>query len=174
MGKQTRFYMEREKEEEFVKFAYENGFYILEECLNMDKVCEYKTFEEYILFHKFGKLYFYKEEYNNLIIDNEFPAYVDELESDVIEFSRTGYAFDNKCIYEGRIWFEYKYYDDNENLVIKKEQLVKDYEMLSKWIKKKAPLKEYHHGDFNDNFIVKEHITEKMLELNKEGKYIFL
>lgn len=171
MGRQINFFIEKEKEDEFVRFAYENGLYVIEDNFDKNEIYEYKTFEEYILFHKLGKLYFYKEGYNKLIIEDFF---LDSTINDVIEFSRTGYIFDRKCITSGRIWFEYEYYNDNDKLVTKNEQLIKDYEMLSRWIKRNAPLHDFVVSIDGKDCYFKKYMTKKMIEYNESRKYKFL
>jgi hypothetical protein len=54
----------------------------------------------------------------------------------VIEYSRTTVNHERKFISSGRLWVEMKYWDAEENLVVKSEELAKWYESLCKWIKK--------------------------------------
>ena len=90
---------------------------------------------------------------------------IDQITSPVIEFTRTNIVHDKKVVRRGRIWIETKHYDSSGELVEKKEEFVKDYNRLARWIKKNVPFREIPKGDF----IVKEYTNDELMELVKQG-----
>ena len=61
-----------------------------------------------------------------------------------------------------------QYYDDEGMLIKKEGVLIKDYQMLTRWIKKYVPYQEIQKG----NFIIKEYVSDELKEL-QDKDFIF-
>ena len=177
MGRQINFYMDKEKEDEFVKYAFEKDFYVIEENIPKKEKNIYKTFKDYKRESLSYELYFCKNINVSKIMFTK-SGRIDYSSSPIIEFTKTFiYSNSNENIIKiGRIWYEYKYINNNNQFIIKDEQLLKDYYILVEWIRKNVPRRNFVYGGNLDSggWIAKECITEKMIKINKTGKYIFL
>ncbi len=156
MGKQFEFYMD-EKDEE-----------ILKECLLRSDVkilFDGKTppameiidfppaFSSIGWFH----LYLYKEKWGQLR-DQSLAVYIYSLP--IIEFRRTVIRADAKEISPGRIWYQNRYFDEDENLVEKCKDIDLFYYELKKKIKQILPNHKRLESGKNKTFYCSESIKE--------------
>lgn len=125
MGKQIEFFMTKLDELEFLKMVVENGYLIMDDkasVIEIDEVIESSTLSSIITFK------------NSKICKSE-NDFLDVIESEVIEFSRSLNRSDNSML-SGRIWGEFKYYNSSQELIAKSKQMNDMYNILVKWIKK--------------------------------------
>ncbi len=64
-----------------------------------------------------------------------------------------------------KLWISDQYYDEGGILIKKDSVFVKDYKMLTRWIKKNIPYQEIKKGEF----MVKEYVNDEMIELQDKG-----
>lgn len=86
-------------------------------------------------------------------------GFIDDLQSDVLEFSRCVMRDDRHMDY-GRIWFEMRYWDEHTNLVQKDKWLSDRFEFYRRWIRK-----EYRHSNGLDFFV-----GDQAYEMYREGR----
>ena len=65
----------------------------------------------------------------------------------------------------GRLWIADWYYDDEGNLVKKEGILVKDYQILIRWIKKHVPYQEIKKGEY----LVSEYVNDELKKMQEKG-----
>ncbi|KKK36118.1 hypothetical protein WQ57_21145 [Mesobacillus campisalis] len=142
MGKQIRFYIDRELEKDLIHFVIANGGEILFEGENLKPISVTSLpepfsgkgwFTSYLYKADFGELKYISLPNKRLVIDST--------KSPVIEFSRTIIRSigKNKEISGGRFWLEMKYWNGENQLVQKPVELDQWYKALSKWIKEHVP-----------------------------------
>jgi hypothetical protein len=163
MGRQINFYMSEEVDNKLIEFLKEQNFeFLFYDFKNNALVRLYE-----IKYSEFSQedTYLYKPEYGDLHMKDGPLVDIDQITSPVIEFTRTKIVYDKKIVRRGRIWVETKYYDSSGELVEKKEEFVKDYNRLVRWIKKNVPFQEIPKGDF----LVKEYTNDELMELVNQG-----
>jgi hypothetical protein len=162
MGKQINFYMDMETEKRFLLYIKENGVLIYEG--NNEKPTVIDSLPDPFSGKGWFKVYLYNNigslKLKRLSTGREI---IDCIESPVIEFTRTVIREDSKEISKGRLWIETKYYSDDGDLIIKDDLLEEWFKLLSKWIKKNIPKKEF----FNNGKLYKEYISESILSYLK-------
>lgn len=163
MGKQINFYMDKKVEDEFIKFIYKIKFEVLEENEEKKRIESYKKYDE---FNPKGiQLFLYKKNYGNIVKLKNCDCAINSISSPVIEFMRTIIIDCDKEIVGGRIWYEQKYYNNDGELIKKNEQILKDYNMLVRWIKKNTIYTDVNNLGFTSKYYVTKEI-EKILEKN--------
>lgn len=65
----------------------------------------------------------------------------------------------------GRLWLSHQYYDDVGKKIEKGELLLKDYQLLVRWVKKNVPYQKIRKG----NYYVNEYANNEMIDLQNEG-----
>jgi len=162
MGRQINFYMDEKIQDLFVDYIFHQGFVVMYTDSNKKElvVCENKNNlnQEYYLF-------IYKKVFGELVCDENFNYELNVVDSPVIEFTKTMVKDEGKTIIRGRLWMETKYYDENNNLLLKAPKLTDEYNLLVKWIKKHIPFQEVMCG----NHIIKEYISNDMKGLLNNG-----
>ena len=118
MGKQISFFMTANDELSFIEFIKKNNDVIVDKSGN--KVNEIGELVSYISGKRLdsttiGKIFIMKTDSKIFIKKNGF---VDDTLSEVIEFSRCEIVNDNE-LWNGRIWFQTKYYDEKGELIKK-------------------------------------------------------
>ncbi len=156
MGKQINFYMSENIQMSFIKYLEQNQFVFLD---NNSKIISQPASMDV-----FG-IYLYKKNYGDIIMHQYNKEIMDSIKSPVIQFSKTVINEEQKRILRGRIWISYQYYDEQGELIKKDIEFIKDYKMLTRWIKKNIPYQEINKGDF----LVKEYVSDELKVLQKNG-----
>lgn len=166
MGKQFRFIMDKADGNEFIKMILDSGGKVFEN--KERKVVQVFSLPEDIWIH----LYLTKDEFGQLNLRNieNDNQHIDPYEACVIEFGETILRVKLKQIQRGRLYLKNKYWDENEQLVQKNENLDKWYKELVRWIKKRLKCVEtYPHGR-----VVKEYVSESLVEYVEDGFNLML
>ena len=138
MGRQYNFYMGRNDEELFLEYLRQNQYVIYQDNKDGNPKVIDKWPEPYSGTGWFI-LYLYREDFGKMIFSESFRdgrLFIQPDDAPVIEFVRTCINPKDKGIMSGRIWLEMKYYDKNNMLWYKSENLIKAYNDIKKWIKK--------------------------------------
>ena len=146
MGRQIGFYFSHEDEEIFLKEKLsdldivfispnsEQNHYKIYEYINIELFTKDFTSQTFMCFR--DDLHEIKM---SEIERNEYYR-IREIVSPVIEFDRSGYLKAKNILVSGRIWFELKYWDEDENgndiLRTKSDKLLKLYNSLERWIRR--------------------------------------
>lgn len=156
MGRQIRFFMLGQDEEEFLKHVKENGDIIIDTKGNVLET-------EYILETSMPKVLqvLIKSPQSKIVLD--LNGFVNDFKSDVIVFSRsTSLAkHDPKRIWDGRLWVELRNYDENGIVVMKPKWLEENFNRYKKWITKNCKIS-------NDKAF---YICRNAYRLNKDEGY---
>lgn len=126
MGRQTRFFMSKRDEAEFMVLVKDRNDVILDRTgceLTVKEIVDSNERKIFITLPQSGA-----------IIKNS-SGYINPTFSEVVEFIRCRRE-DDKHIENGRIWAEFRYYDSNGELVGKSKQFEDMYNYYSKWIRK--------------------------------------
>ena len=129
MGRQYHFYMGREDEELFLKYLKQNQYVVYQDDKDgnpkaIDKWPEPYSSKGWFILH------LYREDFGKMIFSDSLGdgrLFIHPMEAPVIEFSRTCINPEDKGIMGGRIWMEMNYYDKNNMLWHKSENLIKAY-----------------------------------------------
>lgn len=155
MGRQINFYMGSEIETYFINYLVTNHFSILKkdstEAIIIEEIAgkSEQSLEKMILL--------YKSNYGKVILNRENQ--VDFFLSPIIQFSRTIVKFEQKRIIRGRLWTGGNTISDKDS----RNQVIKDFVLLSKWIKKHIPYQELEY----EGATYKEYIDEEIYSLYK-------
>ena len=156
MGKQISFYMSEKVQVSFIEYLEQNQFMFFD--VNFQRV------KQPLLPNVFG-LYLYKQNYGNVIMRQDIIEIIDSIKSPVIQFSKTNINNEKKKVIQGRLWISDQYYDENGILVKKDSVFIKDYRLLTRWIKKNVPYQEIRKGEFG----IKEYVNDEIKELQNRG-----
>ncbi|WP_455541999.1 hypothetical protein [Intestinibacter sp.] len=164
MGKQINFYMDKKLEEEFFQFVKKDNLVLFEDengkLISIDKLPPKEV-------RWSGFLYICSKEVGDYILSNNLE-YSYKLE--VIEFSRSIVYPETKHISGGRLYVISSYFNENEELIYRGEQVNKLYQKLCRWIRKRIPKKEF----MKNNYLSKEYISESLIPLaEKEGYHLY-
>lgn len=159
MGRQINFYMSKDTQDSFIDFLRHHQFEFLDNTA--------KQIEQPNSNNIFG-LYLYKQDYGNLVMHSNNKESMDSIISPVIQFSKTIIKDGPKKILRGRLWISSQYYDDKGMLKKKEGLFIKDYQMLTRWIKKYVPYQEIKKG----NHMIKEYVSDGLIDLQDKG-FIF-
>lgn len=141
MGRQINYYMDKEVENRFIAFLLQSGYKILYDDTEEEEIKDIINAND---IKEYGFLYIYKELYGEIVYNEHYGwEIIDEFNSPVFEFSRTQILEDKKGIREGRIWVNTNLEFENPDI---KEQFLKDYGKLVRWIKKNVPYQIYSHN----------------------------
>ena len=156
MGKQTNFYMSESVQTGFIEYLENNNFIILD---------YYANIVEQPISNNVYSFYLYKQNYGDIIMSQGLYGNIDSLNSPVIQFSKTIIKNETKKIRRGRIWISDKFINKNGELIKKDVTFLKDYQMLTRWIKKNVPYQEIKNGEY----LIKEYVSDELKELQKKG-----
>ena len=135
MENQKEFFLTSKDEELIIKLIKENNDLLINEMggkiLEFGKPVVYSSSKP--LDSKIIKKAFIYTSKSRIIKDKN--GFVNELFSDVIEFSRCEVK-NEKHLWNGRIWVETKYYYDNQEIEKKPDWLNIKYNYYQRWIKK--------------------------------------
>lgn len=133
MGRQVEFFMYDIDEFEFLKMTKENGGFIVNKHFEQIEIeaLNYDTHICYIIFPM------------SSIVKSK-GGFVDEIDSEVIQYSRC-LKMQEKTLRSGRIWAEFKFYNDNNKLDIKGEWFTEKFNLYAKWIKKNSKFSKCKH-----------------------------
>ncbi len=150
MGKQIRFFMTQEDEKSFLDLVLRRQELLVRPKLQKGKIdiCSLYCENE-------SKL-FITSNHANIVAQTDF---IDFIDSDVIEFSRSEIKNDYQMNY-GRLWVELQYWDKQGQLITKEKWLSDSFEFYRRWIKRK-----YRPSKDRDFYIANE-----AYELYREGK----
>ena len=145
MGRQINFYFAGEDEAHFLRHPNLKGVTYLKSDVQRP---ENKPFD---LFHEepdttssASQVYICLKPYLSDVTYREVETrgyyYLKSLDSPVIEFCRSGLNLATNTLVSGRIWYEHKYWDKdddgNDVLLEKPEELQRLYNSLVRWIRK--------------------------------------
>ena len=156
MGRQVNFYMGTTIETDFINYLAANHFSVLKRDLNGVKAVEEIREGNGQLLEKMTLLY--KGDYGKIVLNGENQ--IDFFLSPIIHFSRTIVKYEQKKIIRGRLWISGKSMLDKESGKL----VLKDFVLLSKWIKKHIPYQELEYEDST----YKEYIDEEIYSLYKQ------
>lgn len=125
MGKQVGFFMTNKDEVDFLKVIVQFNNSILDNKAFVLTVEEAKSSPNLSLFITSP----------NANISKDNNGFVDPIVAEVIQFSRC-MLLDDKHLRTGRVWAEFKYYDNSKQLVAKSKEFKDTYNIYEKWIKK--------------------------------------
>lgn len=126
MGKQVRFFMTNKDEVDFLKVIVQFSNSILDNKAFILTVEEAKSSTSNLSLFIASK---------NANISKDNNGFVDPIVAEVIQFSRC-MLLEDKYLRNGRVWAEFKYYDDRKKLVNKSKEFKDTYNIYEKWIKK--------------------------------------
>lgn len=156
MGKQINFYMCENTQKNFIEYLQQNQFEFLDSNSNIVNQPSSSSI--------FGT-YLYKLDYGEIVMRQDNKESMDTLKSPVIQFGKTIIKTEQKKIMRGRLWIADWYYDDEGNLVKKEGILVKDYQILIRWIKKHVPYQEIKKGEY----LVSEYVNDELKKMQEKG-----
>ncbi len=132
MGKQIRFFMLNSDEEKFLEYVKESGAQISDKKSNPIEIDKFGRIIEDKDQPSITQLFITSPE--SKIIKDE-NGFIDQILSDVIVFRRCSLT-EEKMVWEGRIWAEFKYYDDRDELIKKEKWFEQKFNKYRSWIKK--------------------------------------
>ena len=136
MGKQVRFFMSRKDEIDFLKIIVQLNNFILDNKAYLLTVEEAEVSTDLSFFITS----------QDLVISKDNNGFVDPIVAEAIQFSRC-MVLENKYLRSGRIWAEFKYYDNSKKLKTKSKEFSTMYSVCEKWIKKnfkRSKCKDYY------------------------------
>lgn len=158
MGKQFRFILDDKDQDKLIQKVYEQGIILYDDKKNGIK--EIDSLPDGYWVH----LYFLKyKDAKSIELDDKLQ-YVDVLRLPVLELRQTFVRTKIKEIQRGRLYFENKYYE-NDNLIYKDEELEKWYKEIIKWIKKELKCVEI----INNTKVTKEYVSASLVQYVEEG-----
>lgn len=156
MGRQINFYMSNDVQERFIDFLNKNEFVFVD--------CNASMIND-ILDDSKRDIYLYKQDYGNIIMSQNNKSNIDSLKSPIIEYIKTIIKEEQQTVLRGRLWIETKFYNEKGEVINKEESVLKDYQMLVRWIKKNVP---YQQIKKKDHYI-KGYINDELKELQERG-----
>ncbi len=143
MGRQVNFYMTNEEEKRFIEFTNGTGdIVILADTSPTQELRDIKTLPEPFSVPSWAFLLMYNRNVKPEPILEYVPQQkhyvVERFQSPVVEFSRS--FVKNDVMRAGRIWAEFKFYDEHRNLVAKDPMFQKWFNQLANWIRKNYKL----------------------------------
>ncbi len=156
MGKQINFYMSESVQTSFIEYLEHNNYMFLD---------YYANIVEPPVSTNIYSLYLYKQNYGDIIMNQDLCGNIDSLNSPVIQFSKTIIKNETKKVRRGRIWISDKCINKNGELIKKDVTFLKDYQILTRWIKKYVPYQEIK----KDEYLIKEYVDDELKKLQEEG-----
>lgn len=134
MGKQIRFFMLNCDEKKFLDYVKESGDPIFDKKSNPIELDKFGRIIEKIDQPSIKQIFITSPE--SKIIKDE-NGFIDQILSDVIVFRRCS-TTEEKMVWEGRIWAEFKYYDDSGEMIQKEKWFEQKFNKYKSWIKKNS------------------------------------
>lgn len=161
MGRQINFYMSHDVQERFIDFLNEKEF----------------TFVDYnasiindILDDSRKSIYLYKQDYGDICMNPYHKVHIDPLKTPIIQYRKTIIKEEQRKVLMGRLWIETKYYNEDGELINKGESVLKDYQMLVRWVKKNVPYQEIKKmNHYLKEYYIKEYINDELRKLQERG-----
>ncbi len=119
-------------EEKFLEYVKESGAQISDKKSNPIEIDKFGRIIEDKDQPSITQLFITSPE--SKIIKDE-NGFIDQILSDVIVFRRCSLT-EEKMVWEGRIWAEFKYYDDRDELIKKEKWFEQKFNKYRSWIKK--------------------------------------
>ena len=129
MGKQINFYLDEQTQNQFIDELAANDFVALSAFAQAVSVKESSVYSVYL----------YKPSYGELIFTRWKTPQIDALKSPVLQFRKSTIKADQRKICRGRLWVADKVVLEGGALLQKSEALLKDYQKMVRWIKKRVP-----------------------------------
>ena len=142
MGRQIRFFFDKEDELLFTDYIYENNFLVMDVKANILTKADMIASND---------LSFYLTSADSRI--DKRGEFIDQITSEVIVYSREK-IWNDGMLKPGRLWVELKYWNSSEEHVPKNNQLGQSYNTLKKWIIKNTRIstcKNYYIGKYAYN-----------------------
>ena len=158
MGKQFRFIMDNRDQEKLIQKVCEQGIILYNDRNN--GINEISSLPDGNWIH----LYFLKHKDAKIIESDGCLLDVDVLRLPVLEVRQTFVRTKIKEIQRGRLYFENKYYE-NDNLINKEKELEEWYKEIIKWIKKELKCVEI----MNNTKLTKEYVSVSLVKYIEEG-----
>ena len=150
MGKQIRFFMLGSDEIKFLELIEATGDLIVDDKGNTIDIIEFK---EGLLHSEEKKDYLAFTEFYIIFPDSNIIKFesgiINQIRSDVIEVLMCSVTEEN-LVREGRLWAEFKYYDENRMLKSKGKWFEEKFNLYRNWIKKNLRIsvnKGYYIGE---------------------------
>ena len=156
MGKQFGFIMDSIDENKLVKKILKNGSVLYSQN---KKVISISSLPDGYWIN----VYFAKREDEENLCENY--SYVDVLTMPVLELGQTFVRLNLKELQRGRIYYDFQYYGDNDELIYKNKELDIWYKEIVKWIKTNLQCVEIERNGKK----VKEYVSESLLIHIKNG-----
>ncbi|MBD5489915.1 MAG: hypothetical protein HDR13_14180 [Lachnospiraceae bacterium] len=156
MGKQIIFYMSNDVQERFIDFLNKKEFFFVD--YNASIINDISDDSK-------RDIYLYKQDYGNIIMSQNNNVNIDSLKSPIIQYKKTIIKEEQQTVLRGRLWIQTKYYNEKGEVINKGESVLKDYQMLVRWIKTNVP---YQQIKKKDHYI-KEYINDELKELQERG-----
>jgi len=137
MGRQIRFFFDKEDELLFTDYIYENNFLVMDVKANILTKADMIASND---------LSFYLTSTDSRI--DKRGEFIDQITSEVIEYSREK-IWNDGVLKSGRLWVELKYWNSSGEHIPKSNQLGQSYNTLKKWIIKNTRIstcKNYYIG----------------------------
>lgn len=158
MGKQFRFIMDDRDQEKLIQKVCEQGIILYNDRLNGIKEISFLPDGNWIHLH------FMKYKDAKVIQSDDNLLDVDVLRMPVLELRQTFVRKKTREIQRGRLYFENKYYK-NDNLIYKEEELEKWYKEIIKWIKNELKCMEI----MENTKLTKEYVSVSLVKYIEEG-----
>ena len=158
MGKQFRFIMDDSDQEKLIQKVCEQGIVLFKDRHNGIK--EISSLPDGNWIH----LHFMQYKDVKKIQSDDNLLYVDVLRMPVLELRQTFVRNNTREIQRGRLYFENKYYED-DNLIFKEEELEKWYKEIIKWIKNELQCVEI----MENTKLTKEYVSASLEKYIEEG-----
>jgi hypothetical protein len=162
MGRQINFYMNKNVEEEFIDKIFCDGYSLVVEYLEDEKITIYSNRADLVLDR--SRCYIYNQKYGAIV--TKWKKYVDNWISPVIEFSRTTLDHEGRKVVRGRLWAQTQYYNSEGVTIHQNPDLLKEFNILVLWIKKRVPFQETIIGNY---YKIKQYINDDILQLYNQG-----
>lgn len=158
MGKQFRFIMDDRDQERLIEKVCEQGIILYNDRHNGVKEITYLPDGNWIHLH------FLKYKDAQIVQSDDKLLDVDVLRMPVLELRQTFVRSKTKEIQRGRLYFENKYFE-NDNLIYKEEELELWYKEIIKWIKNELKCVEI----MESTKITKEYVSVSLVKYIDAG-----
>lgn len=134
MGRQINFFMFGSDEYKFLKYVNDTQNYVIDRLgnnISIDEI-ERNTYADDLVNRVFASYYIVAP---NSKVEIDDKTGLNSIVSEVIEFSPSVIKHYTE-LWNGRIWIELKYLDENRNIVVKPKWFIDMFNLYQKWIKK--------------------------------------
>jgi hypothetical protein len=175
VGSQTNFYMDEITQKRFLDFVVENGGELWCDGWNnkhaWDNPYKVKLEESIDKLNEYHKLWLYKPSFGELkfgVIEKLGESISGTFEP-MIELCKTYIVPEEKRLSRGRIWVQLSFWNNDNQLVYKPEELKKWYQSLNRWIRRNLLTIETGKHE-RTGFIYKELVSPQIKRLiDSEG-----